>query len=116
MTLLTRRASFAPNTFDRAAGTVEAILSTGAPVQRAGYVERLAVTPEAVEVAPRLPVLDAHRQDSIDRVLGRVDTVRFESGRMIGTLRISSAAALDAIVPPAVGETPWLSLRGERDG
>lgn len=96
--LLTRRlASLAPGTLDRAQGTVEAVLSTGAPVQRSGFTERLAVTPDAVDVAPHVPVLDAHRQGSIADVLGRVADVRFEPGRIVATLRVTSAAALDAI-------------------
>ena len=95
--MLTRSFSLAPGTLNREAGTVEAVLSTGAPVQRSGYVERLAVTPEAVEIGRHVPILDAHRQGSIRDVLGRVDGVRFEPGRVVGTLRISSPAALAAV-------------------
>lgn len=95
--LLTRQFSLAPGTLNKEAGTVDAILSTGAPVQRTGYTERLAVTPEAVEIGRHVPVLDAHRQGSIRDVLGRVDGIRFEPGRVVGTLRISSASALAAV-------------------
>lgn len=96
--LLTRRlTTLAPLTLNREAGTVEAILSTGAPVVRQGYTERLAVTADAVELAPHIPVLDAHRSGSIADVLGRVADVRFEAGRIVATLRISSPTALDAI-------------------
>ena len=92
-----RRLSLAPGSFDRTAGTVQAILSTGAPVQRGGYVERLTVTSEAVQLAQHLPVLDAHRQGSIADVLGRVIATEFQRGNLVATLRITSPAALDAI-------------------
>ncbi|SLN35637.1 Caudovirus prohead protease [Aquimixticola soesokkakensis] len=98
MTILeTRAATIAPATLNREAGTVDVVLSTGAPVKRAGYVERLAIDPAAVTIAPRLPVLDSHRQASIQDVKGRVENVRFEAGQLVATLRISDPAALAAI-------------------
>lgn len=95
--LETRAATIAPATLNRDDGTVDVVLSTGAPVKRAGYVERLAIDPAAVTVAPRLPVLDSHRQGSISDVKGRVENVRFEAGQIVATLRISDPAALAAI-------------------
>ncbi len=95
--LETRAATIAPATLNREAGTVDVVLSTGAPVRRAGYVERLAIDPAAVAIAPRLPVLDSHRQASIQDVKGRVENVRFESGQIVATLRISDPDALAAI-------------------
>ena len=95
--LETRAATIAPATLNREAGTVDVVLSTGAPVKRAGYVERLAIDPAAVTIAPRLPVLDSHRQASIQDVKGRVENVRFESGQIVATLRISDPVALAAI-------------------
>lgn len=98
MTILeTRAATIAPATLNRDDGTVDVVLSTGAPVKRAGYVERLAIDPAAVTIAPRLPVLDSHRQASIQDVKGRVENVRFEAGQIVATLRISDPAALAAI-------------------
>lgn len=95
--LETRAATIAPATLNREAGTVDVVLSTGAPVKRAGYVERLAIDPAAVTIAPRLPVLDSHRQASIQDVKGRVENVRFEAGQIVATLRISDPVALAAI-------------------
>ena len=95
--MMTRQFSLAPGTLNKEAGTVEAVLSTGAPVARQGYTERLAVTPDAVEIGRHVPILDAHRQGSIRDVLGRVDAIRFEPGRVVGTLRISNPAALAAV-------------------
>ena len=80
----TRRASVSPASLDREAGTVEAVLSRGAAVRRSGWTEILAVAPENVTVAARLPVLDAHRQTSIADIKGRVESVRFEDGAIIG--------------------------------
>lgn len=97
MTIETRSATIAPATLNRDEGTVDVVLSTGAAVQRAGYVERLAIDPAAVTVAARLPVLDSHRQTSITDVKGRVENVRFEAGQITATLRISDPAALAAI-------------------
>ena len=95
---LTRAAlAFSPESLNRDTGTVDATLSTGAPVQRSGFIERLAVGRENVTLADRIPVLDSHRQGSIADVLGRVVDVRFEAGRIDATLRISNPATLDAI-------------------
>ncbi|WP_336966845.1 prohead protease/major capsid protein fusion protein [Brevundimonas aurantiaca] len=95
---LTRAAiTFKPESLNREAGTVDVTLSTGAAVQRSGFIERLAIGRENVEVGDRIPVLDAHRQTSIADVLGRVIDVRFEADRIDATLRISNPATLDAI-------------------
>jgi phage major head subunit gpT-like protein len=95
--LETRTASIAPTSLNREAGTIDVVISTGAAVQRRGFIERLNVAPEAVTVAPHLPVLDSHRQGSIADVKGRVERVWFETGRIMATLKISDPAALDAI-------------------
>lgn len=95
---LTRAAlAFAPESLNRETGTVDATLSTGAPVQRSGFIERLAVGRENVTLANKIPVLDSHRQTSVIDVLGQVVDVRFEPGRIDATLRISNPATLDAI-------------------
>jgi hypothetical protein len=100
--LLTRRAPAAltPASFERhddGTATVVAVLSSGAPVQRRGFIERLAIGPEHVATAAALPLLDAHRQTSIRDTLGRVESVRFEGGEVVATLRISDPNAIAAI-------------------
>lgn len=95
--LETRAASFAPSTLNREAGTVEVTISTGAPVRRPGYIERLSIGRESVTLAPRLPVLDSHRQASIGDIKGQVIDVRFEAEAIIATLKISDGEALAAI-------------------
>ena len=88
---------FAPDTLDMEAGTVEVTLTTGAPVQRAGHIEILAIGRENVEFAPRIPLLDSHRQTSIADIKGSVSNVRFEPGAIVATLHISDPAALAAV-------------------
>ncbi len=97
--ILRRRLQIVPSTFNREARTVEAVLSSGAGVQRRDargvFTERLAVTAGAVTLhTPRLPVLDSHRQGSIGDVLGFVSNVRAEGGEIRATLHITSDAAL----------------------
>ncbi len=96
--LETRRAPFpTPATLDMESGTVEVVLTTGAPVQRAGYIEALAIAPENVEFASRIPLLDSHRQTSITDIKGNVSNLRFEPGAIVATLTISDPTALAAI-------------------
>ncbi|MBQ4824152.1 Mu-like prophage major head subunit gpT family protein [Leisingera sp. HS039] len=103
--LQTRSEHRAPATLDREARTVEAVLSTGADVARFGldgeYIERLSLDASALDLtrAEGAPVLDSHRQDALDRILGRLQHVRIEKGALIGTIKISSrhSAILDDI-------------------
>lgn len=100
--ILRRRLSLAPSSFNREAGTVEAVLSSGAGVQRrdarGAFTERLATTAGAVTLhTARLPILDSHRQGSIADVLGFVADVRHEAGEVRATLHITSPAALSLI-------------------
>lgn len=103
--LQTRAESRAPSTLDREARTVEAILSTGADVVRfdfdGEYIERLSIDASAIDLtrAEGAPVLDSHRQDALDRILGRLQSVRIENGALVGTIKISSRhdAVLDDI-------------------
>jgi HK97 family phage prohead protease len=99
--IIHRSATLAPSTFNRQARTVDAVLSTGAGVQRRDargtYMERLSTAPDAVTMhTPRLPILDSHRQGSVADVLGFVPAVRSENGELHATLHITSdhAAAL----------------------
>lgn len=98
--LETRRAptiGFVPQTFDADAGTVDVTLTTGAPVQRGGHMEVLAIGPENVEFAQRIPLLDSHRQQSIADIKGSVSNIRFEPGAIVATLNISDPSALAAV-------------------
>lgn len=90
MTALCLRGAVAPSTLDIENRTFEAIASTGADVRRPGYIERLAL--EGVELPDAVPVLDSHRQDGLDRVLGVVTAWRREAGRLIAQVRLSERA------------------------
>lgn len=95
---LTRRAVFAPDTFNAEAGTVEAVISTFAPVQRKGFMERL--DPAGLDTS-RLngaPVLDGHRQGSARDVIGTIAGHRMEDGKLVATIRLSGAADAAPIV------------------
>lgn len=100
-----RAADVRPRSLDRRARTVDAVLSTGADVRRfdfeGEFIERLSIDQQSVDLgrAEGAPVLDSHRQDALDRILGRLIAVRLEGGQLIGTLKISSRhdAILDDI-------------------
>ncbi|WP_372838303.1 prohead protease/major capsid protein fusion protein [Phaeovulum sp.] len=96
--MLTRRAAFAPDTFNADAGTVEAVISTFAPVQRKGFLERL--DPAGLDLSRLIgaPVLDGHRQGSARDVVGSVAAYRMEEGALVATIRLSGAADAAPIV------------------
>jgi HK97 family phage prohead protease len=95
---LTRRAIFAPDTFNAEAGTVEAVISTFAPVQRKGFMERL--DPAGLDTSRLIgaPVLDGHRQGSARDVIGTITGHRMEDGKLVATIRLSGAADAAPIV------------------
>src|SRR5262245_21534067 len=96
--LLTRRATLEPSSVDEAARTVEVTWSTGAPVRRrdrAGpYEERLSLDPAHVDVSALIgaPVLDGHRQESVDQVLGVVTAAHVDGQRGTATVKLSERA------------------------
>lgn len=96
--VLTRRAVFAPDTFNAEAGTVEAVISTFAPVQRKGFMERL--DPAGLDTSRLIgaPVLDGHRQGSARDVIGTITGHRMEGGQLVASIRLSGAADAAPIV------------------
>ncbi len=96
--LLTRRAALEPTTANEADRTVDVTWSTGAGVRRrdaAGdYTERLSLDPAHVDAAALIgaPVLDGHRQDSVDRILGVVTAAHADGIRGVATLQFSERA------------------------
>ncbi|MGA7240173.1 MAG: hypothetical protein WBY44_31105, partial [Bryobacteraceae bacterium] len=63
-----------------------ATLSTNADVRRGGYVERLG---RWNALPPRVPLLDSHRRESVDSILGYCDNIRSESGAVVADIHIS---------------------------
>lgn len=100
--LVTRRAPLTPDSFDPEARTVEAVISTGAPVQRTDargpYEERLDIDAVDLESLIGLPVLDGHRQGGSEHVVGVVTAARREPGKLIATLKLSDAPDVSSAV------------------
>lgn len=96
--LLTRRAALAPASINEAERTVEVVWSTGAPVKRrdsgGSYTEVLSLDPAHVDTAGLIgaSVLDGHRQDSVDRVLGVVVAATTDGREGRATIKISERA------------------------
>jgi HK97 family phage prohead protease len=92
---LTRRAPITPASYNADAQTVEAVISTGAPVRRRDargvYVERLDLSSVAPESLIGLPVLDNHRSTGSEHVVGVITEARREPAGLVATIRLSQA-------------------------
>jgi hypothetical protein len=89
---LTRRApAVAAASWNAQARTFEAVLSTGAAVERqdarGAYDELLDLS--GASLPERIPLLDSHARDSVDRVLGSVAGMRVVNGELVGTTTLS---------------------------
>jgi phage head maturation protease len=87
----TRFADTKPSSFDAATRSVDAVLSCGSPVARIFGIERLQISPEAVDLSrmkggSMIPLLDSHQAGSIGNALGRVTKTWFARGALMGTL------------------------------
>ncbi len=100
--ILTRRASFTPDTFNADAMTVEAVISTFAPVTRrdarGSYTERL--DPAGLDLSGLVgsPLLDGHRQGSARDVIGMIVAYRMEGPNLVATIQLSRAADAASII------------------
>jgi hypothetical protein len=109
ITLLTRRASFAPRTVNEEARTVEVVWSTGAPVKRrdfdGSYVERLSLDPKAVDLSRLVgaSVLDAHRQTAVRDVLGTVRDAAVTGKEGTATIQFSARPEVEPIWQDVTG-------------
>lgn len=90
------RAGFEPASIDDKSHTVELVASTGAGVERRDisgpYLEVLEVSETAIDLSrlDGMPLLDSHRQDGLENVLGAVRALRFEAGKLIVKVQIST--------------------------
>ncbi len=110
--MLTRAAPVGPRTFDPATGRVTAVLSSGLPVRG----EILSTDPTAyVVAAPRLPLLDAHRRDSICAVIGHVENIRTEAGQIVADVTVTDEAARSMVEAGTLGISVGYSVQRWRD-
>ena len=81
--VITRIASLAPGT---QANVFTATLSTNSDVRRSNHIERLG----AWKAFPaRVPLLDSHRRESVENVIGHCDNIRMEGGAVVADLHVS---------------------------
>lgn len=102
----TRAASVAPASLDEARRTVELVWSTGARVRRyswwrdEAFEEELSLDPEHVDLS-RLeggaPLLDSHRQYSLDGVIGVVERAWIDGGEARAIVRFSEREEVEPI-------------------
>ncbi len=89
--ILTRRAPLPASSWDADSQTFEAVLSTGAAVERwdvrGPYDEILLLSQPAWPA--RVPLLDSHGRESVDCQLGSVDTLRVVGGDLLGRATLS---------------------------
>ena len=103
ITLITRRASFAPQSVNQEARTVDVVWSTGAPVKRrdfdGSYIECLSLDPQAVDLSRLIgaSVLDAHRQTAVSDVLGTVRDAAVTGKEGTATIQFSSRPEVEPI-------------------
>jgi phage head maturation protease len=97
--LLHRRASDempsggSPLSYDKHQHTVEAVVSRGSPVKRVYGTEVLRISREAVDLSRLheggVPLLDHHKQDGIDSVLGKLVDTWFDRGALMGRFKFA---------------------------
>jgi len=98
MTLHLRTIQPQPATLDQSARTVEAIVSTGADVQRGGSIERLPLDNADISRLVGAPVLDAHRTTSTRDQLGVVTAAAVTPEGIKVTLRFRSNTVAQAVL------------------
>jgi hypothetical protein len=87
----TRFADSKPSSFNSKTRSVDAVLSMGSPVKRIFGIEKLLISPEAVDLSrmqngSMIPLLDSHRAGSIGNALGRLTKTWFNRGALWGSL------------------------------
>ena len=103
--LLTRSATFEPETFDAERNTVRVIFSTGADVKRRDlsgeYLERLSLDPAAVDLTflRGAPVLNNHDHYSgVEAILGVVEDASVDGSRGEALVRFGTRPEVQGIV------------------
>lgn len=91
--LTTRSLTITPSTADDATRSVEAVLATDSPVEMGGwdpYTEVLDM--HGADLPEYLPVCDSHSRSSIHDVLGHVEDIHIDGGRMVGRIYFAADA------------------------
>lgn len=95
--LSTRLLDLWPTSLDDEQHTVEAILSKGSRVPRIYGIESLLITNDAIDLSRMqttgIPVLDSHKQDSIDHALGKLVDVWIAKGTLHGVIKFNRTDA-----------------------
>lgn len=87
----TRAAPLRASSWNAETLTFDLVLSTGAAVERGGFIEVLDVA--GATWPDTVPLLDSHRQGSLDDNLGDVTNIRREGNEIVGTVRLSKHSA-----------------------
>lgn len=99
---LTRAAPISAASYDPDSRTFTALISSGAPVQRTdargSYIEKLDLSGVDLGALTGTPLLDAHRQDGSERVVGVLVSARRDAEGIHATFKLSAAADAESIV------------------
>lgn len=98
MTIHLRGVTPRPATLDATLRTVEAIVSTGAPAPRAGYIERLDMTGADLSRLIGGPVLDGHRSESTRDQLGVIEAAELRPEGLWVRIKFRSNEAAQAVL------------------
>lgn len=111
----TRLAAASALTYDAETRSVEAVLSTGAAVERWGFIEELEISEEAIDLG-RVErgvacLLDTHNAWELNAVLGKISDARIENGELVARLTFGETdAAKQAEGMVARGEVKGISV------
>lgn len=126
-----RLLQFNASTYNAASHSVEAILSTGAQVNRSIYREELLIDPAAIDLTRaalgQVKLLDSHNAYELGAVLGTVSNVRIQGGNLIATLTFDQSAqgiaaegqvARGAVTGVSIGYSvrTWTLIESNPDG
>jgi phage head maturation protease len=85
-----RFAGGTPSSYNEAEHTCECIVSAGASVNRIYGREILTISREAIDLSRiPCPLLDSHNQQSIDNVLGVIESAWVSNGKLYGKIRFA---------------------------
>ena len=104
-------AAIRPSTFDPDARTIEAIVSTGAPVVRLGYTEVLDLRGADLSRLVNAPVLDGRQSATTRDQLGVIEAARMTPAGLLVVIRFrESTPAAQVINDVANGTLRGLSI------